>query len=218
MPRLLFFATFFLLTACEPNVRIACVGDSITFGDGLERRTQTCYPARLERLLGNGVEVGNFGSNGVGLLHLSDWPYWEQPELGAALQFQPHIVVIALGTNDTRPPNRIRLDHFVSDYLQLVDTFARLPTRPEIFLCKPPPAFATKWGISPDTIRQVIHPLVDTVARLRGARVIDLYTPLEGRVELFPDSIHPGLEGAAVVARTVAQALKTHSKRLPHDE
>ncbi|RMF28103.1 MAG: hypothetical protein D6765_06485 [Bacteroidetes bacterium] len=216
--RFLLFGTLCgLLTACQPEVRIACVGDSITFGDGLQRRHHTCYPARLERLLGKGVEVGNFGANGTSLLRNSDWPYWNQPELGAALRFQPHIVVIALGTNGSRTPNRVHLDHFVQDYLEMVDTFASLPTRPEIFLCKPPPAFSGKWGTSPDTLRQLILPLIDSVALLRGLPVIDFHTPLEGRVELFPDSIHPGLEGAAVLAQTVAQTLRARSKRLPHE-
>ena len=68
----------FLLTnqsdATEP-LKVACVGDSITFGAGIKERETQCYPVQLGQLLGDEFEVRNFGVNGATLLKQGDLPY-----------------------------------------------------------------------------------------------------------------------------------------------
>lgn len=61
--------------AAEAPVKVACIGDSITYGLGLEDRDRDSYPAQLQRLLGAEYQVGNFGKSGATLLRHGHRPY-----------------------------------------------------------------------------------------------------------------------------------------------
>lgn len=189
-------------------LRVACVGDSITQGSGLADPARESYPAQLGELLGPGYVVGNFGLSGSTLLEAGDKPYRQQAEYGAALAFAPDIVVIALGTNDTKPQNWRHAARFADDYRALIAVFRALPSKPRIFLCQPMPAFrAGDWGISPGLIAGELRQLVARVAAEEQCALIDLHTPLLDHPEFAPDTVHPDARGAAVIARTVAAAL-----------
>jgi acyl-CoA thioesterase I len=200
-----------LFLACQQGpdpIRVACVGDSITFGSGIEDRDAFSYPAQLQQLLGPGYEVRNFGVGGRTLLKKGDYPYWQEEAFEEALAFAPHQVVIMLGTNDTKPQNWAHAADFLPDYLALVDTFAQLPTDPEIFVVRPVPAFAVRWDISDSVLTAGVMPAVEAVAAQRQVELIDLYEPFVGYGHFFPDDIHPNAEGAARMAALIAPALE----------
>ncbi len=46
-------------------IRVACIGNSITHGSGIDMQEQKGYPAQLQRLLGNGYRVKNYGWPGA---------------------------------------------------------------------------------------------------------------------------------------------------------
>ncbi len=69
---------FFIVLYSFTQIKVACVGDSITFGFTIENRDQNSYPAQLGRLLGKNWEVKNFGVIGATLLKKGDMPYWKQ--------------------------------------------------------------------------------------------------------------------------------------------
>lgn len=190
-------------------IRVACVGDSITFGYGLKNRTNESYPARLGAMLGTNWIVGNFGVNGATLLKRGTRPYFTQPALSHALAFEPDVVVIQLGTNDTKKENwgEHKAD-FVPDYLELISRFSELPTKPRIYLCRPVPLFRDR-GKNFDTNQLLIEilPVIDYVGRKSKHPVIDLNAPFEKRPELFPDGVHPNAEGANLIAQDVYTAL-----------
>lgn len=89
----------------EDVIRIACVGDSITYGAGIEERAKNSYPAQLQNLLGDRYQVENFGVSGRTLLKQGDKPYWDEPAYQNALKLKPDMVIIKLGTNDVKPLN-----------------------------------------------------------------------------------------------------------------
>mgnify|MGYP001688824710 CR=1 FL=1 len=91
-------------TAKKP-IKVACVGNSVTFGYGFTNRETTCYPYVLQQLLGAHYEVKNFGHSGTTLFSEGHRPYIQQPEYQAALAFKADLVVIHLGLNDTDPRN-----------------------------------------------------------------------------------------------------------------
>src|SRR6185369_3472103 len=100
--------------------RVACVGDSITFGFGIADREHNSYPAKLAKLLGPGVEVRNFGVNGATALKHGTRPYSAQQACRDALAFKPQFAVIMLGTNDTNKKSwPDHHDEFADDYLAL---------------------------------------------------------------------------------------------------
>ena len=76
-------------------VRVACVGDSITFGAGISEDAAK-YPAVLSRLLGKGFDVKNFGNPGKALGDYEKqkgvW-YGATKEHAAALVFKPHVYI-----------------------------------------------------------------------------------------------------------------------------
>lgn len=189
---------------------VTCVGDSITYGACIPDRAYNSYPAQLEQILkGYDVswEVGNFGHSGATMLTKGDWPYVGQTTYGAALASNPDIVIIMLGTNDSKPHNWVYSGDYVSDYLAMIDTFRTLPSAPDVWICNPVPAFSENYTISPTVIHDEILPLIDQIAALRGTPVLDLYGALDGHGDLFPDGIHPDAEGAGLMAEFIAPYL-----------
>ncbi len=190
-------------------IRVACVGDSITFGAGIENRDINSYPAQLSRYLDKKWDVRNFGVGGTTLLKQGDRPYWNQDAYRQSLAFVPDVVIIKLGTNDSKPQNWAFKDQFVTDYVALINGFKALGSR--IWICLPVPAFPARWGISDEVIRLETIPMLRVIAQQTDVSVIDLYQPFTGRADLFPDQIHPNAEGAGVMARTIYTALTGRS-------
>lgn len=193
--------------------RLACVGDSITFGHGLRDESgDYSYPAVLARLLGPSWQVRNFGVSGTTLLRRGDHPYAQTEACRAALAFCPDVVVILLGTNDskrprpgadTAPDNWAHKADYAADYRALIADFRSANSSVSVFACLPVPAFPGISGIDDTTIREEILPLVRGVAADTGAALIDLYSALSGRADCFPDTVHPDAAGAALIASTI---------------
>lgn len=190
-------------------IRVACVGDSITYGYGFKNRERESYPAQLTAMLGTKWEVGNFGVNGATLLKQGTRPYLDQQAFRDALSFKPNIVIIKLGTNDTKPENwGTHRAEFISDYLELIGHFSALESRPRIYLCLPVPIFRNR-GNTPDPNTALIEIIAEIkkVAQKAKLPVIDLYTPFESQPELFPDGVHPDVHAAGLIATNVYRKL-----------
>ena len=200
--------TIATVSACqaEPK-RVACVGDSITFGAGIKDRAKNSYPAQLGAMLGDDYVVKNFGKGGATMLKKGDRPYWKQKEFKAAIDFAPDIVIIKLGTNDTKPQNWKHGSEFAEDYKAMIAEFSALKSKPKIFVCLPVPVFATRGGITDDVVNKDVIPATKGVAKATGATLIDLNTPMKGKGALVPDNVHPNAAGATIIAETVASAL-----------
>lgn len=189
-------------------IRVACVGDSITFGAGVEQREKNNYPKVLGELLGEKYESRNFGRSGATLLKQGDLPYWKTKEFEGATAYQPDIVVIKLGTNDSKPQNWDKhKGEFGADARALVAHFQALPSKPKVFVCLPVPVYETKWGINEPVVKGEVIPILNEVAKEMKLPTIDLYTALTGKPLMFPDKIHPNAAGAKIIAETVAKAL-----------
>lgn len=188
-------------------IRVACVGDSITEGAGVDTPTVNAYPVVLGKLLGTNYQTRNFGVSGRTLLRKGDYPYWAEAAFRSATNYAPNIVTIKLGTNDSKPYNWKYKDQFAKDLGDMIEVFAALPSRPRVVVCFPVPAYYPAFDISPDVIKNEIIPTLRKVAREKGAATVDLYSALSGRPELFPDGIHPNAAGAALIAKTLHAAI-----------
>ncbi len=186
-------------------IRVACVGDSITQGVGAE--PGKAYPSQLQALLGDDWLVKNFGVSGRTLLRQGDHPYWNEVAFQQAQAFDPNVVIIMLGTNDSKPYNWAHVDEFAKDYKDLVATFQALKSKPRIYVCRPCPVPGEgNFGISEKNVLLEI-PMIDALASEQGLGVIDMHAALEKRPELLPDRVHPNTEGAGIMAQTVYEAL-----------
>jgi acyl-CoA thioesterase I len=195
------------LPAAAQVIKVACVGDSITEGAGVENPTVNAYPVVLGRLLGTNYQTRNFGVSGRTLLRKGDYPYWKEAAFRNATNYGPDIVTIKLGTNDSKPYNWKYRDQFAQDLRDMIDVFTGLPSHPRVVICLPVPAYWVNYDISPDVIKNEVIPILKAVAKEKAAPTVDLYTPLSGRPDLFPDGIHPNAAGAALIAKTLHGAL-----------
>ena len=188
-------------------VRVACIGNSITFGAGIKNRSRDSYPSVLARMLGDNYWVKNFGVSARTMLNKGDHPYMNEPAYKNALAFNPNIVVIKLGTNDSKSFNWKYKADFMKDAQNMINAFKGLPSQPKIYLCYPSKAYLTGDGINDDIISKEIIPMIKKLAKKNGLSVIDLHTAMDGMPELFPDRIHPNEKGAQVMAKAVYQSI-----------
>ena len=190
-------------------IKIACIGDSITYGAGMFNREMNAYPKQVQAMLGDGYLVKNFGVNGNTLLKKGDNPYWKSEQYKNALAFSPDIVFIKLGTNDSKKQNRLYLDSdFVQDYKDLITSFKVNNKEVRVVLLLPVPSFMTdSTSIWNPIIKDKIIPLIQKVAYDTQSEIIDLYQLFVGESHLFPDTIHPSSLGATRLAKRVYEAV-----------
>ena len=204
-----------LPAGAQDRVRVACVGNSVTYGYTLGDRERDCYPSQLQRMLGEGFEVGNFGHSGATLMRHGHRPYNTLEECAGALAFKGDIVVIHLGLNDTDPRNYTqRGEEFIPDYHALIDSLKSVNPTCKIYICLMTPIFEGHPRFLSGT-RDWHAQIQDDIRRVAlrdDVTLIDLYTPLHCFPNLFPDNLHPNAEGARILAQTVFDAITGHAR------
>ncbi|PXV65919.1 lysophospholipase L1-like esterase [Dysgonomonas alginatilytica] len=203
------FLFLFLIvgTSAFAQIKVACIGNSITFGAGVKDRDQNSYPSVLGQMLGNEYEVRNFGFSARTILNKGDHPYMQEQKFKDALEYNPDIVVIKLGTNDSKPQNWIYKDEYKHDLRTMVEAFQQLVSHPLIYLCYPAKAYTAERGINDSIIVNDIIPFITEVAEECNIKIINLHTPTSNMKENFPDQIHPNEAGARVLAKEVYYAI-----------
>jgi acyl-CoA thioesterase-1 len=200
-------AILIVLIACTKKnpQKIACIGDSITEGSGILWPSKNSYPVVLDSILRKNYSVLN-GKSGTCMLKNGDRPYWKIKEFSNVFVFQPNIIIIKLGTNDSKPQNWNE-NNYYADFQSMIDTLKTIQSQPKIYLCLPIPAYKYKWGINDSVIRAGVIPTVKRLAKENNLTVIDLYQPFTNHIEYYSDSIHPNEQGAKVIAETIAKAI-----------
>lgn len=188
-------------------IRVACIGNSITYGSGIPNRDRDSYPSVLNQMLGPEYEVKNYGYSARTLLMKGEAPYMKEKIYQEALDFNPNIVIIKLGTNDTKPHNWKYNADFAKDMQTMVSAFKALPAKPAIYLCYPAKAFKVQWGINDSIIVNAVMPAIDRIASKNGLKVIDTHTAVSDMEEHFFDKVHPDRVGAHKIAETVYKTI-----------
>lgn len=205
-------------------VSIACIGDSLTQGSvypyelwqklgrsgSFTIGNYTEYPTKDINPYGSIISytIGNFGVGGTMVSLKSEAPYMNTSEFQSALEFQPDIVIIMLGTNDARSSVHQFNSSFVDDYKLLINTFKVLASEPKIWIVLPPPIFNDQGGnISPEYFEQNIIPYIKQVANEAALPIIDVHFVLANYPECFPDGLHPNTEGGQIIANEIYKAI-----------
>lgn len=195
--------------AKEPT-RVACIGNSITHGAFIQNQEKNCYPAQLQYYLGNSFEVKNFGVSGTTLLSKGDSPYIKTNKYKESLAYQPDIILIKLGTNDTKPQNWTYKDDFIADYQSLIDSYRKLDSRPRIILLTPIRCFLpSDAAIKSQYIEKEVLPMVERLAWENQLEIINLFNIFGDQWEhsMLPDKLHPSSIGAGVMAKKIGEYL-----------
>ncbi len=186
--------------------RIACIGDSITFGAGVQQsRKDNAWTYLWNRALGDTFQVLNYGVSGATLQKEGDFPYHQVGFLKRLNKSQPELIILMLGTNDAKPYNWNE-KRFIMEYEVLLKELMETGWPHRLVLMAPPKAFPDEktgivgYDIDPGPIEGSIRKTVHSLGEKYGLEVIDLYALTEGHPEYFDDGVHPNTEGNRVIA------------------
>jgi acyl-CoA thioesterase I len=188
------------LQAAQKVTRVACAGDSITAGT-----YGNVYPDFLQSLLGATYEVKNFGVEASTLLASGAKPFVDQPEFSSLTAWRPDIVVIMLGTNDSKAQDWRSSARFVADYAALIAKIRKSNPKVRIYVCTPPTVVADAWGIRGQVIATEVCSKIKAAAK--NVKLIDVHAAFKGKAGLHSDGVHPNEDGARLIAETVRDAL-----------
>jgi acyl-CoA thioesterase I len=214
--RLLVYRYVAPIAPAAPNtLRIACVGDSITYGTLVRKRRENCYPVQLGKLLGGKFAVRNFGANGRAMQKAADLPYWQHKYFELSSAFDPNVVLIMLGTNDSRQPNWKGVEPYLRDYRDMLTHYSSLPSKPLIYALTPPTEFklknqkTVKYGMVKEAVDEMTAG-IKNIAREHNVEVIDINTATAPYPEYFSfDGVHANAKGAKHIAETVFSSIRS---------
>ena len=191
------------------QIRVACVGDSITYGYRVQGRRANCYPSRLGKLLGEGYCVGNFGFSGRTAVENGDHPYTKTRLYRQSLAWKPDIVLLMLGTNDSKPYNWDAAA-YERDMGKLIDAYRAVGSR--VYLLLSPPVFpvdgAVKFDISSEVLENEILPICRVLSERRDVVLIDAHSNFENRPDLYADGVHLNRLGADTLAKSIYKSMR----------
>jgi len=199
-------------------ILVGCLGDSITH----QASTQTyhAYPAHLQELLGDRYFVFNFGAAAACVQANSDKPYAATQQFADMMDVELDIVLIMLGTNDTKLQN-CGCDVFCNQYKIMLDSIKQAQPQATIMLMMPPPVFIDNVdGISKELVNTFLPPAVAAVAfEYALAPPINIFKIFGNHFDCtrnncawISDGIHPNTIGNWRIAEAVAGILRNHDQ------
>ncbi|WP_438838420.1 GDSL-type esterase/lipase family protein [Streptococcus pluranimalium] len=190
----------------KDKITIAAVGDSITYGAGVASTRETdSYPALLQEALGQKYHVINFGLSGRTLLSHTAKPYFKEPLAKKSFKVNPDIVIIMLGTNDSREVYW-QPRCYQKEYLAVIKRYQALESHPKIYIMIPPRVFFENPQPTYPNNKVVdgqLRKLIPKIAEKAGVSVIDQYKGTENHPEWFSDQLHPNLEGNQAIVQAI---------------
>lgn len=198
------------------QVKVACVGDSITYGHGIKNWPKNNYPVLMQNLLGDGYHVNSYGVSGRAVQDNSDQPYRALPHYEESVSYDADIIVFMMGSNDTKPENWFGEDAFKNALMDLLDDYTQGEKKPAIYICTPPACFfmedsdgeLTSHDLRPayaDIIAEIVHQTAEEL----GYPVIDIHALTKENPQWFvKDGVHPNNDGAAAIAQVVCEAIR----------
>ena len=194
----------------DGDKKVICVGDSLTFGQGvLTSRKTDSYPAVLAELLGDGYQVVNYGLPNRTLLSTGNMPYCEEGFYGESLAQDAEIVIIMLGTNDSKPDNW-NAERFEAEYAAFIRGYQAMDSQPEVYVMVPPAIFLENpdsGDCSEEILTGEIIEIISRISQNTGAGLIDLYSVTEHHSEWYGDGLHLNAEGNRAAARAIYEAV-----------
>ena len=195
-----------VLSLGKGAIKVATIGDSLTYGYGLDNRMQDAYPSILLEKLGSHYRVSNFGLSGRSLLSTTEYPYLQEKNALLSLESEADIVIIMIGSNDSRPTFWNR-NQFVKEYRELVDLYVSMTSQPDVLLVVPPYIPTSRFGLNNDVVRDDLQEIIPQIATEYHLPFVNLYPVTEGHLEYYSDGLHLTPLGNRVIAEAIYSAL-----------
>lgn len=198
------------------QIKVACVGDSITYGHSVSKWSKNNYPAVLQEILGDEYHVANFGVSGACVSESGNKPYTSRTVYEESLKYEPDILVIMLGSNDSKPRNWTNIETFLKEYQELLDTYLEQEKCPKVYIGICAKSYyvngrtngPAKYSIQPDIVDQIAVALKEKYAK-EDVVIVDINDLTSQHPEWFEkDGIHPNKYGANAIANEVAKKIK----------
>ena len=195
-----------VLTLGQGAIKVATVGDSLTYGYGLENRQHDAYPSVLLEMLGTHYQVSNYGMSGRSLLSTSDYPYLKEKNAQESLKSDADIVIVMIGSNDSRPAYWNR-EQFVREYRELARAYQNMASQPDVYLVAPPYVPTSRFGLNKSIVRDELQQIVKATAVELGLHFVNLYPITEGHMEYYSDGLHLTPLGNRMIAQEIFSGL-----------
>ena len=203
----------------EGQIKVACVGDSITYGHGVSGWQKNNYPAVLQEILGEEYHVANFGSSGACVNPEGDQPYISREVYQNALAYDADVIVFMIGTNDSKPENWNGMESFMKDYVDLLWRVAEGDKTPKIIVGTCAEAYfledadtesgLAKYDIQPLLVDEIAAKILKETDSASYIYTVDVHALTEQHPEWFEeDGIHPNNDGAKGIAEAIAKAIR----------
>ena len=199
----------------DGQIKVALVGDSVTYGHSIKNWPKNNYPALLSESLGDKYCVKSYGVSGSTVQPDGDQPYDATKAYQWSHDFKADILVFMLGSNDSKPENWKGAEKFKEEYLKLLATYTEVENQPVILLCTPPTAYfpygvtegLSNYDVQPEIIEEIAG-IVEDVADDKGYYLININDLTENRRDLFgKDNVHPNNDGAREIASVVYNSI-----------
>lgn len=199
----------------EGQIKVACVGDSITYGHSVSGWKKNNYPAVLQRLLGDEYHVANFGVSGACVNKNGNKPYISRTIYEESIKYEADILVIMLGSNDSKPKNWTDMETFLNEYQELLDTYLEKENSPKVYIGICAKSYyvggatsgPAKYNIQPDIVDQIATALKEKYEK-EDVEIVDIHELTGRHPEWFEkDGIHPNSDGAKAIATEVAKMI-----------
>jgi acyl-CoA thioesterase-1 len=199
----------------ENQIKVACVGDSITYGFGISNWPVNNYPKKLQRLLGDNYNVANFGVSGRCVGRKTFFPYLKTKNYLHSLEYNADILVFMLGSNDSKPFNWKGKEKFKEEYLSLLETYVK-EGKTKVYLCTISKAYypegrntkMTSYFIQPEKIEEIVD-IIREMAIEKDYILIDIHKLTSENHNWFcSDNVHLNKEGAKAIAEKVYEYIK----------
>lgn len=195
----------------EGQIRVACVGDSITYGHGISSWPKNNYPVVLQSLLGDVYHVQSFGVSGRAVQDSADQPYRALQHYQDSLAYNADILVFMMGSNDAKPENWKGSEAFETALRDLLDDYQA----DQVILCTPATAFFTAESTGDVTSHDIQPAKVDEIAEITrrvaadlDVELLDIHALTARNPQWFAkDGVHPDNDGAAAIAKAVCDAI-----------
>lgn len=204
----------------DNQIKVACVGDSITYGCTVQNWRRNNYPTILGNLLGTNYCVNNFGYTNRTAIKSADYPYTNEKLYQKSLDFKPDIIVIMLGSNDSKE-NNWNKDKFINDYCEIVESYLNLNSKPKVYVLAPTPLFEVggrvMWQLRKDIVDEEIYFCVKQIADKMCVQCIDMHSIFENKKELFSDGVHPNAKGSKIFAQKIYETIIINNEKIKCD-